>query len=432
MSSFYTNVQSYNGKILYRGVSNGKKAKLRLNYEPSLFVQSDSHSTFKTLDGLPLRKTVYESISKAREYVKQFKDVAGAAKIYGNQNYEYAFIADKYMNPVEFDISKITVAAIDIETIANEGMPSPQIAKQAITAITIRYFGGNTYTFGCNEYKVQGQEIYIQCRDEKDLCERFLKLWVDRYPDVISGWYSDVFDMPYIINRLKIVLGEEEAKTISPWGLLWEQEKLVKDQLKKTYKIVGIAQLDYKELYYSFAPNGKTQENLKLETIANVELDEGKLSYEEYDSLHRFYLENYQRFIEYNIRDVDLIFKLEDKLKLLELAITLAYTTKSNFEDVFSQTRMWDSMIYSYLLNRGIIVPPSEVKEKLDRFEGAFVKEVLVGMHKWLASFDLDSLYPHIIMQYFISPENLVEKSFIQERKQKLISELKLRKTLNK
>jgi DNA polymerase elongation subunit (family B) len=195
------------------------------------------------------------------------------------------------------------------------------------------------------------------------------------------------------------------------------------------YGFTGVESLDYIELYKWYAPGGKSQESYRLDNIAQVELGEGKISYDEYENLHQLYKLNYQKFIEYNIKDVKLILKLEDKLKLIELALTLAYDTKCNYEDVFAQTRMWDSMTYSYLLNKGIIVPPREVQDKDAAFEGAYVKDVQVGKHDWVASFDLNSLYPHLMMQYSISPENLVDKSDIDERKRKITEELKLRNT---
>jgi DNA polymerase elongation subunit (family B) len=173
----------------------------------------------------------------------------------------------------------------------------------------------------------------------------------------------------------------------------------------------GVCALDYIELYKWYAPGGKSQESYRLDNIAQVELGEGKIAYDEYDSLHALYRQNYQKFIEYNIKDVDLILKLDDKLKLLELAITLAYDTKTNYDDVFAQTRMWDSLTYSYLLNKKIVVPPRVVKDKTSAFEGAYVKEPQVGLHNWVASFDLNSLYPHLMMQYNISPETLIEPS---------------------
>jgi DNA polymerase elongation subunit (family B) len=173
--------------------------------------------------------------------------------------------------------------------------------------------------------------------------------------------------------------------------------------------MTGISVLDYIDLYKWYAPGGKSQESYRLDSIANVELGESKISYDEYENLHQLYKLNYQKFIEYNIKDVELIIKLEDKLKLLELALTLAYDTKTNYEDVFAQTRMWDSLIYSYLLKKKIVVPPKIIKSKSEAFEGAYVKEPQVGKHDWVASFDLNSLYPHLLMQYNLSPETLIE-----------------------
>jgi DNA polymerase elongation subunit (family B) len=199
------------------------------------------------------------------------------------------------------------------------------------------------------------------------------------------------------------------------------------------YGFVGVESLDYIELYKWYAPGGKSQESYRLDNIAQVELGEGKISYDEYDNLHQLYRLNYQKFIEYNIKDVPLILKLEDKLKLLELALTLAYDTKCNYEDVFAQTRMWDSMTYSYLFNKGIIVPPREVQDKDSAFEGAYVKEPQVGAHRWVASFDLNSLYPHLMMQYNISPETLIEpENYTQEMRDILSQGVSVDKLLSK
>jgi DNA polymerase elongation subunit (family B) len=173
--------------------------------------------------------------------------------------------------------------------------------------------------------------------------------------------------------------------------------------------MVGVSSLDYIELYKWYAPGGKSQESYKLDNIANVELGDSKISYDEYDNLHALYRLNFQKFIEYNIKDVELILRLEEKLKLIELGLTLAYDTKTNYEDIFAQTRMWDSMTYAYLLEKGIVVPPRVVQAKTSAFEGAYVKVPQVGAHNWVASFDLNSLYPHLMMQYNISPETLVE-----------------------
>jgi len=352
MSNFYTNVQAIGGKILYRGIMDGKRIKQKVDYEPSLYlpVKKDK-GTHKSLDGLDLTEKRFD-------------------RIYGK-----------------------------------------------------------TYVFGCGDYEVQGDEFYIKCKDEWTLCKKFLMLWSDNCPDVITGWNTKFFDIPYLVNRFRKILGEDETKKLSPWNYISERKTIINGRQLIAYSFVGVESLDYIELYKWYAPGGKSQESYRLDNIANVELGEGKISYDEYENLHQLYRLNFQKFIEYNIKDVKLILKLEDKLKLIELALTLAYDTKCNYEDVFAQTRMWDSLTYSYLLQQKIIVPPREIQDKDSAFEGAYVKEPQVGLHNWVASFDLNSLYPHLMMQYSISPENLVERNDIDERKRKLLDELKLRNT---
>jgi DNA polymerase elongation subunit (family B) len=409
LKTFYTNVQSVGNNILFRGVIDGKRVKQRVEYSPSLFVPSKRITNFTNLEGEYLDQKIFGTIREARDYVKQFDGVSNGHKIYGNTRYEYAFIADQHKGMIEWDYSKILIAVVDIEVGSENGFPDPYQANEPITAITIRYVNGQTVVFGCGIYEVQGDEIYIKCRDEWTLCKKFMELWNKKCPDVISGWNTKFFDIPYLINRFERILGENESKKLSPWGMVHDRKTTIMGRDLIAYDIMGVSSLDYIELYKWYAPGGKSKESYKLGDIAQEELGEGKVSFEEFDNLHQLYRLNYQKFIEYNIKDVDLITKMENKLKLFELALTLAYDTKSNYDDVFAQTRMWDSMTYSYLLEKNIIVPPKVVKEKSEAFEGAYVKEVQVGKHDWVASFDLNSLYPHLMMQYNISPETLIE-----------------------
>ena len=410
--AFYTNVQTFGSNIFYRGVTaKGKRIREKVEYSPSLYIPSTRETKFKSLDGNYLQQKLFGNIREARDYVKKYGEVDGI-KIYGNQSYEYAYIADQHPEMVEWEFDKLAIAVIDIEVGSENGFPDPYLANEPITAITMTMMNGKTYVLGCGDYEVQGPEEYYHCKDEWTLCKTFLTLWNDRAPDVITGWNTKFFDIPYLVNRFRKILGEPETKRLSPWGII--NERKVIDRFKgnkelTAYTLLGIASLDYIELYKWFAPGGRSQESYRLDHIAYVELGDNKLSYEEYGNLHNLYKYNFQKFIEYNIKDVDLILRLDDKLKLLELALTLAYDTKSNYEDVFTQTRMWDSLSYSYLLKKKIIVPPKIVKEKDSRFEGAYVKEVQVGLHNWVASFDLNSLYPHLLMQYNISPETLIE-----------------------
>jgi DNA polymerase elongation subunit (family B) len=411
LSNFYTNVQVTGNNILFRGIIDGKRVKEKVEYSPSLYLSSrrNPQGIYKSLTGLPLDQKIFGDMREARDYIKQFDGVGGAPVIYGNTSFEYAYIADQHKGMVEWEQEKILTAVVDIEVGSENGFPDPYLANEPITAICVTYIDGETYVFGCGDYEVQGKETYVKCKDEYTLCKRFMELWKLKCPDTITGWNTKFFDIPYLYNRFNKILGEDETRKLSPWNNIYERKTVINGREMIEYKISGVSSLDYIELYKWYAPGGKSQESYRLDNIAQVELGEGKISYDEFDNLHQLYRLDFQKFIEYNIKDVELILKLEDKLKLLELAYTLAYDTKTNYEDVFAQTRMWDALTYNRLLEDNIIVPPKQHKEKTSAFEGAYVKEVQVGAHDWVASFDLNSLYPHLMMQYNISPETLID-----------------------
>jgi DNA polymerase elongation subunit (family B) len=432
MSLFYTNVQSVGNSILYRGVTDGKRTKIKIPYRPTLYEPSKKVTNFTSLDGTYLQDRKFDSMRDARDYLRQFEGVSGKT-IYGQNRFEYAFIGEQHKEMIDWDFDKVSIAIVDIEVGSENGFPDPYEANEPVTAIALRFIGGHMFVFGCGDYEVKGQERYMKCKDEYHLLKFFLKLWQEKCPDALTGWNTKFFDVPYLVNRMRKVLGEEEAKKLSPWNIISERQAFVMNRKMTVYELVGVGDLDYLELYKWYSPNGKSQESYRLDAIAQFELGEGKISYEEYDNLHQLYRLNYQLFIEYNIKDVDLILKLEDKLKLLELALTLAYDTKTNYDDVFAQTRMWDALTYNHLMNQNIVVPPRVVKDKDAAFEGAFVKDPQVGLHNWVASFDLNSLYPHLMMQYNISPETLIEpEDYTQEMRDVLSQGVSVDKMLKK
>ena len=409
MNDFYTSVICVGNNIFYRGVKNNRSVKLKIAYKPTIFLPVNKPTEWKNLQNEYLDKLTLDSIRECRDYVQRYKDVDNF-KIYGNTRYEYAYIADEFKGAIEWDQTKINIAIIDIEVGSENGFPDPYKANEPITSIAVKTVGGNMKVYGCGDFNNQRDDVaYFKCRDEYDLCKRFLEDWQLNTPDIITGWNTRFFDIPYLINRFTKILGESEMKTLSPWGYINERKMVVRGREMIEYDIYGISSLDYIELYRWYAPGGKSQDSYRLDNIAQVELGEGKISYDEFENLHQLYRLNYQKFIEYNIKDVELILKLEDKLKLIELALTLAYDTKSNFNDVFAQTRMWDAIIYNYLFERNIVVPPNETSVKDGAFEGAYVKDPQIGVHDYVASFDLNSLYPHLMIQYNISPETIVE-----------------------
>lgn len=432
MTSYYTNVASVGNNIFYRGVKDGRRVQGKIPYSPTLFLPSKKPTKFKSLTGEYLEPMKFDSIREARDFVKRYDEVSNF-KIYGQTRYEYAFIADNHQGMIDWNVEHISIAVIDIEVGSENGFPDPYLANEHITAVCIKFLGGDTVVFGCGEYETKGEEKYIRCQDETDLCKKFLTYWQNNTPDVLSGWNIKFFDIPYLVNRFNKILGEDETKKLSPWNLLTERKTVINGRDLIAYDFVGVAFLDYMELYKWYAPSGKSQDSYKLDNIANVELGDSKLSFDEYDNLHALYRQNYQKFIEYNIKDVELIVRMEEKLKLIELGLTLAYDTKTNYDDIFAQTRMWDSMTYAYLLEKGIVVPPKVVQSKTSAFEGAYVKDPQVGMHKFVASFDLNSLYPHLMMQYCISPENLIEVADYTPEMREIISQgVSVEKLLNK
>ena len=489
MAKAYTNVQKLGNHILYRGVFDGRRVKQRVKYSPSLYIESPKGKEFKTLEGTPLLKKQFDDIYSARDYVKQYSNISNGPKIYGNTAYEYAFIADYHKDAIEWDFNELLIGVLDIEVgannyasnldkevkvrekqheelivklselgvyydthevldeeicewvdiknscyVANGGFPDPYRADVPITAITLTFIGGKILTFGCNDYVIEGSETYFKCRDEIDLCQQFLKQWEENCPDILTGWNVKFFDIPYLVNRFRKILDEADHQSLSPWGKINERTEHKNNKDLTVYELMGVSVLDYIELYEADAKrNKKIPENYRLDTVAQFELGKGKLSYDEFDNLYQLYTENYQKFIAYNIVDTTLIVELDQKLNLLELAATLAYDCKCNFEDIFSQTRLWDALAYNYLLKDGIIVPPKEHKDKDGMFEGAYVKEVQVGLHHWVASFDLDGLYPHLIMQYGISPETLVQvKDYTDDMREVLAQNVTVEKLLNK
>ena len=286
MNNFYTSVITVGNNILYRGVKDGRNIKLKIAYKPSLYLPSKSVTEYKTLDGEFLERKLFQSIRDARDFVKNYDDIRNF-KIYGNTQYEYAFIAEVHSGVIEHDQDKISIAVIDIEVGSENGFPNPYDANEPITAICIRYLGGDTIVYGCGEYVIQGDEKYIKCKDEWSLCKKFLVDWEENCPDILSGWNIKFFDIPYLVNRFNRILGPEYAKKLSPWGIINERKVTSMGRENIAYVLLGVATWDYIEMYRWYAPGGKSQESYKLDNIANVELGEKKLSFEEHDNLFK-------------------------------------------------------------------------------------------------------------------------------------------------
>ena len=406
---FYTSVEQAGNRLLVRGYNNGERYSVRVPFNPTLFLPTKNFSKWKTLEGECVEPHKFGSIAEARDFVKQYKEVPDF-EIYGNTRFLYQYIAEQHPEEeLKFDSSKIRIFNIDIETAAENGFPDIESADQEILAISIKdSFTGRITVFGARPYDNKDSMVdYMHFRSEESMLGAFLDYWQANFPDVITGWNVQLFDMPYICNRINRILGEKFVKLLSPWKLVSQREIFIKGRKQFAVDTLGISTLDYLELYKKFTYSN--QESYRLDYICNVELGEKKLDHSEHDTFKEFYEKDWQKFIDYNIHDVRLVDKLEDKMKLIELAYTMAYDAKVNYEDVFSQVRMWDNYIYNELNKRKIAIPPKKESTKNEKYAGAYVKEPKPGFYDWVVSFDLNSLYPHLIMQYNISPETLRE-----------------------
>ena len=407
---FYKNVEQVGNKILVRAHENGTDVMYREDFKPSLFVSSNKQSDYKTLDGRNLRRVMPGTIADCRQFVQQYADVE-EFEIHGNTRYLYQYINEKYPgDEIKFDSSLIRVFTLDIETAAENGFPNIQSADQEILLISLRDSFTNRITvWGSKSFKTEDRQVdYIHCDNETKLLSCFLGWWQENYPDVITGWNVQLFDIPYICRRLDRILGEKQTKLLSPWKLISDREIYIKGRKEIAYDIPGISCLDYLELYKKFTYTN--QESYRLDHIAFVELEQTKLDHSEFDTFKEFYTKDWNKFVEYNIHDVRLVDRIDDKMKLLELAFTMAYDAKVNYEDVYSQVRMWDNIIFIYLDKMKIAIPPKHQSHKDAQYAGAYVKEPVPGMYDWVVSFDLNSLYPHLIMQYNLSPETLLPR----------------------
>ena len=411
---YYTHVCQHKGKILYRGVdSNGSRFTKKLNYKPYVFLKSNEKSKYKTVYDVPVVKKNFNSIYEAKDFIKKHEDIENF-DIYGLTDFPYTFIYDNFPGQIPYNPKEISVVSLDIEnkmTVKCDIPTAVSTAPNEITAITISR-NDKIVTFSTCDILINDPDVtYYKCEDEWHLLKTFLTIWNTNEfsPDVITGWNIEFYDVPYLTNRIRKILGEEYVKLLSPWGIIRPYEVEIKGKLCTTYEFVGIANLDYMKLYKKFVQ--KPRESYTLDYISSVEL-EGvkKLDYSEYNGLDDLLARNPTKYIEYNIHDVRLVNMLENKLKLIELCFAIAYTTKVNYNDCFTSVKKWDVLIHNYLMDRDTVVEPNKSHIFADELVGGHVKPPIVGMHDWVIYFDLTSLYTHLIMHYNISPEKFVRR----------------------
>jgi len=395
-------------KILYVGYEDGQRVQYEQNFSPVLFAQCNKKTEYKTLEGSYAQKLEFDSVKDARQFIDEYKQVENF-KIYGNDRFLYQYISTEFPEErIEYDATQLKIYTIDIETSSENGFPNVGETAEEILCLTIKDFTSKKLiVWGTREYQHSRSDVeYRVFWKEEEMLKDFLAWWAENTPDILTGWNVKLFDVPYICRRIERILSSKYMKSLSPWNKVYEKEVEIKGRNQFVYDVIGVSVLDYLDLYQKFTYTN--QESYRLDHIANVELGEKKLDHSEFETFKDFYTQDWQKFVTYNIHDVELVDRLEDKMKLIDLAVNLAYDAKVNFEDVYYQVRMWDSIIYNYLTPKGIVVPPNERNDKDAKYAGAYVKEPVPGLYEWVVSFDLNSLYPHLIMQYNISPETLL------------------------
>lgn len=411
---FYTSISRYGNSLLYRGYEDGKRVKRKIPFKPTLYVKGKGNSKYHALDGTNVDAIKLNSMREAKEFVEKYEGVDNF-KIYGNTNYIAQFIAETFPGEIKFEREKIRIHNIDIEVASDAGFPEPDQAAHPITAVCIKDSVLNTYfIWALGDYDVEksimktSQVRYTKCVDEAHLLKLFVAFWFDEFtcPDAITGWNVRGFDIPYLVNRITRILGEDEVKKLSPWGMVEEKMVTMQKGQVQLYDIVGIPQLDYMDIFKKFGYSFGTQESYRLDHIANVVLGERKLAYD--GTLHTLYATDHQKFIDYNIKDVELVDRMEDKIAMITLTMTMAYKAGVNYADTMGTVAIWDALIHKTLIQQNIIVPPNTHSHKSE-YEGGYVKDPQCGVHDWVCSFDVNSLYPNIIVQWNMSPETIMK-----------------------
>ena len=412
MAEFYTSVLRYGKSILYRGYRDGKKIQEKVKFSPTLFINSKQPSEWKSFYGGDVEPVNFEDMMAARDWMKQYEGIEGF-DVWGMEKFEYQYLIENFPDEIEYSLSKMGIWSIDIETKVPDsgGFPDVQSAVDEILLISMQRKGEKiVHVFATKDYTPTGEVDLLGCqvdykkfRDEATMLRAFVRFWSDDYPDILTGWNTDTFDVPFMINRVNRVLGEDYMKKMSPWNMVRERKIEIRGKEVQVYELLGIAQLDYLPLYkkLSFTP----QEEYSLGHVASEEIGVSKLEYE--GSFREFYENQWDRFVEYNIRDTQLVDRMDEKRKFIELCVQMAYMAKCNISDVMSPVKTWDVFIFSQLHKKKIAIPQYKSKTA-GSIEGAYVKDPIPGLYQWLMSFDFASLYPSIIQQWNISPETIV------------------------
>ena len=295
----------------------------------------------------------------------------------------------------------------DIEVEVTDGFPEPSKAQNKVTSVAMytKHDGKyRVYVLGDGKDNIKDEVDIRFYKTESELLKEFLRYWIDVKPTVITGWNTNGFDIPYLYNRISKVLGEEFANALSPIQIVKYNPN------KKMYRIAGVSSLDYMDLYRKFTYT--QQSSYRLDHIGTIEVGIGKVEYE--GTLDDLYRDDIDKFIEYNLNDVEIVKALDQKFKLLDLARAVSHLGRIPYEEVYFSSRYIEGAMLVYLRSLNLVAPSKAHDVSYDgsdgRFSGAYVKSPIPGRYDWVFDLDLTSMYPSIIMSLNMSPETKIGK----------------------
>jgi DNA polymerase elongation subunit (family B) len=393
---------------LFTWDSEGKRIAVDTTFEPYIYLETNNKPDCTSIFNTKLKKKKFRNQAERSRYLKDNK----ITRIFENLNIQQQYLIDSFWEESEkpeFNNNPIRVLFIDIETYSPDEFPKPEDPTHPINVITVydtvrKHF----VTWGLKAYHVKKEHTtYIHCRSEKELLSRFLNFFISDYPDILSGWNSEFFDVPYIINRITRILGEDETKKLSPVGYIRPivfKGRFGREQVH--WHIEGVSCVDYLDIYKRFCP--VLRESYKLDAIGQVELGEKKIDYGD-TNLASLADDNWELFIDYNIQDVNLLVRLEEKLQYLKLLRMIAYAGLTTFEGALGSLSVITGLCAIRARTRNQRIPTFNKEVHSDEQNaGAYVGDPLKGFQKNVVSFDANSLYPNVMITLNLSPETKV------------------------
>jgi DNA polymerase elongation subunit (family B) len=408
-------VERVNGKRVYK------------EYAPDYhFYITDQRGTHKSIYGDNLKKVVPKSYSEKQKLLKTLSH--NVRKWESDINPVFRCLELNYQTA---GLPKPNVAFFDIETSFDEenGWSEASNADNYITSISVHLqwideiicLAIPPETLTWDEALGIAEEVgnVVLFKDEGEMLQSFMAVIEDA--DVLSTWNGEAYDIPYVVNRIKKVFDKNETRKLCLWDELPKERDFERGgRTQKTYDLIGRIHVDYLQLYKNY--NYEERHSYTLNAISEIELKETKIQYD--GTLHELYNDDFKKFLEYNIQDTRLLDKLDKKLQFIDLANSIAHANGVLIQTTMGAVAQIDQAIVIEAHRRNMICPDKVHRkdENESRAAGGWVATPKKGLHKWVASVDLRSLYPSVIRSLNMSPETIVGQIRLDKTNSEIIS----------